>query len=159
MLGNKDLAGNVSDTRMSLRKVREGPTGKEFPLAPKVVNMGNDQRGYPLTSVVLDWNVTRAAPPPRQATKSNALQVLEAVMQQELDRHGVMVKPANATEEVLAVPRVHVLEAFKTAYKPGEEVTDAAKRQRFSAELKKGAGIEAEVINGIEYLWPYTVPF
>lgn len=113
LLGTKDLAGTVSDTRLALRKMREGPSGMEIPFAPKVVDMGNDEHGYPLTSVVLDWNVKRMS----KEKKTNAQQVLEAVLSLALKEHGELVKMADG-REVRAVGRMQVLASYKAAYKP-----------------------------------------
>ena len=154
LLGNKNLAGDISDMRLAVRKVREGPSGLEIPVAPKVVAMGNDEHGYPLTSVVLDWNVKREL----KAKKSNAHQVLEEVLTAALAEHGKMVKPAVGSE-VRAVARMFVLTAYKAAYKPDKIVSDEAKRAAFRQALVQAEGIiKTETIDGVEYLW-FDVPF
>jgi hypothetical protein len=158
LLGNKDLAGNVSDTRMSLRKVREGLTGKEFPFAPKVVDMGTDRHGYPLTSVVIDWSVTRAAPPERRPVSS---QIFDGALDSAISLHGKMVTPAGEARQVKAVARMHVMEAFKAAYKPGRNISEHARRGAFRAAITNAEGrIREETINGIDYLWRgVEIPF
>jgi hypothetical protein len=154
LLGNKDLAGNVSDSRMSLRKVREGPTGKEFPFVSRVVDMGRDQRGYPLTSVVIDWNATRAAPAGKRSARANSVQVLHAALDNAITLHGKMVKPAGEARQVKAVARMHLVEAFKAAYKPGTDLTDNARREALRAALKHAEDrIREEIIDGVAYLW------
>jgi hypothetical protein len=157
LLGTKDLAGNVSDTRMSVRKVREGPTGKEFPFAPIVVDMGHDQHNYPLTSVVLDWNVERA-PPKESKTKNRSVQILDEALERALKIHGKMIKPANATQEIKAVARMHLLDSFKALYNPKGGGTDESKRVAFRRALKEAKHIGEETINGVSYLWT-GVPF
>ena len=155
LLGNKSLAGEISDMRLAVRKVREGPSGLEFPVAPKVVDMGKDEQGYPLTSVVLDWDVKRVS----KAKKSNAHQVLDHALAVALKEHGKTVKTAGGLE-VRAVDRDSVLAAYKAAYKPGKEVSDGAKRQAFRQALVQAAGrIKSETIDGVEYLWPGDAPF
>ena len=155
LLGTKDLAGNITDMRLALRKIREGPSGQEIPVAPKVVAMGNDERGYALTSVVLDWNVKRAT----TQTKSNSHQILDDSLAGALAEHGKTVKSADGVE-VRAVARMYVLNAFKAAYKSGKNTTEDNKRSRFRDALRKAEGlIAAETINGVVYLWPAEVPF
>jgi hypothetical protein len=155
LLGNKSLAGDISDMRLALRKVREGPSGVEFPVAPKVVDMGKDEQGYPLTSIVLDWNVKRVS----KEKKSNAHQVLDHALAVALKEHGKMVKTADG-HEVRAVGRMHVLTAYKAVYKPDKDVSDGAKRQAFRQALVQAAGrIKSETIDGVEYLWPGDAPF
>src|SRR5664280_3400846 len=98
----------MSDMGVAVRTVREGPSGVEFPVAPKVVDMGKDEQGYPLTSIVLDWNVKRVS----KEKKSNAHQVLDHALAVALKEHGKMVKTADG-HEVRAVGRMHVLTAYK----------------------------------------------
>jgi AAA domain len=155
LLGNKSLAGDISDMRLALRKVREGPSGLEFPVAPKVVDMGQDEQGYPLTSIVLDWNVKRVS----KEKKSNAHQVLDHALAVALKEYGKMVKPADS-HEVRAVGRMHVLTTYKAAYKPDQDVGDGAKRQAFRQALGQAAGrSKSETIDGVEYLWRGDAPF
>ena len=157
LLGNKDLAGNVSDSRMSLRKVREGPTGREFPFAPKVVNMGNDQHGNSISSVVLDWNVERAAP---KSARTKTVQLLDKALANALQFHGKTVKPVNEAE-VKAVARTDLADNFKAIYDPRETRTDNAKRVAFQRALADAADhIRDGVIDGVSHVWPVgPVPF
>jgi hypothetical protein len=155
LLGTKNLAGDIADMRLALRKMREGPSGLEIPVAPKVVDMGKDEQGYPLTSVVLNWDVKRES----KARKSNAHRVLEHALAVALKDHGLTVKTAGGLE-VRAVDRDCVLAAYKAAYKPGEEVSDGAKRQRFRQALATAGGrIGAEIISGVDCLWFVNEPF
>ena len=55
LLGEKTLAGEVTHTRLALRKRRGGKNGEEFPFQPRVVDMGVDNRGFPMSTLVIDW--------------------------------------------------------------------------------------------------------
>jgi RecA-family ATPase len=155
LLGTKNLAGDIADMRLALRKMREGPSGLEIPVAPVLVDMGKDEHGYPLTSVVLNWDVKRAS----KARKSNAHRVLEHAIAVALREHGVTVKTAQGLE-VRAVDRDSVLAAYKAAYKPDEKVSDGAKRQRFRQALATaGSRIASEIIAGVDYFWFVDEPF
>jgi hypothetical protein len=55
MLGERTVSGEVVNTRLALRKRRGGSSGQEFPFKPRVVDMGVDRRGAPVTTLVLDW--------------------------------------------------------------------------------------------------------
>jgi AAA domain/RepB DNA-primase from phage plasmid/Primase C terminal 2 (PriCT-2) len=55
MLGEKDIEGRVTDTRLCLRKRRDGPNGQEFPYKTRVIDMGSDQYGAPMDTLVLEW--------------------------------------------------------------------------------------------------------
>ena len=154
LLGTKNLAGDIADMRLALRKMREGPSGLEIPVAPRSVDMGQDEHGYPLTSVVLNWDVKRES----TTRKSKAYRVLEHALAVALREHGATVKTAKGIE-VRAVDRDQVLAAYKAAYKPGEKVNDGAKRERFRKALAgAGARIVSETIGGVDYLWSVECP-
>jgi hypothetical protein len=151
LLGDKKLGGSVSDTRLALRKMREGPAGMEFPFAPKVVDMGKDEKGFPLTSVVLEWNVARV---PKER-KPPAHQVFDDVLAKAIADHGEAVK-SDGHSETRAVRRAHLLTAFKAAYKPDENLSDASKRERFRVALAaavRSGMVREGTIDGVEYVW------
>ena len=54
-LGDKEISGQVTDTRLCLRKRRSGPNGQEIAYATRVVDMGFDQYGCPTSTLVIDW--------------------------------------------------------------------------------------------------------
>ena len=111
--------------------------------------------------MVLDWNVTRAAPADKRSARANSVQVLDAALESAINLHGKMVTPAGETRQVKAVARMHLMEAFKAAYKPGKEITDNAKREALRAALNHGQDhIKEEVIDGIAYIWfEESIPF
>jgi Bifunctional DNA primase/polymerase, N-terminal/AAA domain/Primase C terminal 2 (PriCT-2) len=55
MLGEKDIEGRVTNTRLCLRKRKGGPNGEEFPYKTRVVDMGFDQYGSAMDTLVLEW--------------------------------------------------------------------------------------------------------
>lgn len=55
LLGERDLAGNVTDRRLAVRKVRGAPSGAEIPFDLRVVELGIDRDGEPVTTCVIDW--------------------------------------------------------------------------------------------------------
>jgi len=58
-LADKELSGTVSNTRLAVRKQRDGLSGFEIPFTPQVIDLGLDEDGDPVTAVVLDWGVPR----------------------------------------------------------------------------------------------------
>src|SRR5262249_31986737 len=46
-LARRELNGQVSDTQLALRKLREGPAGLEIPFTPRIVKVGTDEDGDP----------------------------------------------------------------------------------------------------------------
>jgi hypothetical protein len=56
LLGDRQLNGTVTNTRLAIRKLRDGPSGLELPFAPRDVTIGTDEDGEAITRVVLDWD-------------------------------------------------------------------------------------------------------
>jgi hypothetical protein len=60
-LGNKELSGTVTNTRLAVRKHRSGKSGQEYPFVLREVEAPEpDEDGAPITTMVIDW---RPAPP------------------------------------------------------------------------------------------------
>jgi hypothetical protein len=55
LLADRELSGAVANTRLALRKVREGAAGLELPFTPKKVELGTDPDGDPITRIVVEW--------------------------------------------------------------------------------------------------------
>jgi hypothetical protein len=55
LLAERELNGTVGNTRLAIRKMREGSSGIELPFTPKIVQTGTDEDGDPMTRVVIDW--------------------------------------------------------------------------------------------------------
>jgi hypothetical protein len=54
-LGNKQPNGTVTDTKLAVRKCRDGEQGREYPYQLRPVDLGTDEDGKPIRTVVLDW--------------------------------------------------------------------------------------------------------
>jgi hypothetical protein len=68
MLGDRSVSGEVTNTRLALRKRRGGPNGEEHAFTARKVDMGPDQFGKPMSTLVLDWDNAQA--PQAAAAKS-----------------------------------------------------------------------------------------
>jgi hypothetical protein len=61
-LGNKELSGSVTNTRLAVRKHRGGRQGQEYPFTLRVVEAPErDEDGDPITTMVVDWLPAGAA--------------------------------------------------------------------------------------------------
>lgn len=151
--------GEFTDTRLVLRKQRGGMQNLLFPFEARVVNMGKNRFGEPITQRIIDWNVER---PAQQREKSPAQVTLESVMATALDQHGEVIK-ANGAEGVRAVRRDKVLFAFKVAYQAehpkasGDAVGQAWRRALDQAGKEKA--VAGGVVGGVAYLWQLAPPF
>jgi hypothetical protein len=79
MLADRELSGGVSNTRLAIRKMRDGLSGLEIPFTARTVEIGTDDDGEPITRVVIDW-----ASPQQQTVVakpwSKSLQLLRRVL-------------------------------------------------------------------------------
>ena len=61
-LGNKELSGSVTNTRLAVRKHRSGRQGQEYPFSLRLVEAPQpDEDGDPVTTMVIDWLPAGAA--------------------------------------------------------------------------------------------------
>jgi hypothetical protein len=55
LLGDKSVSGEVTVTRLAVRKNRSAPSGREHAFKVRSVELGTDQEGRPITSLVIEW--------------------------------------------------------------------------------------------------------
>jgi len=122
-LGSKELSGNVTNTRVAVRKNRGGRQGQEFPFTLRVVEAPKpDEDGDPITTMVVDWLPVRAAevavqPPPdpwslcRRQDQRTAVLRLKRVLETVLAENGVE-RPIADGPVVRMVDQELVREAF-----------------------------------------------
>src|SRR5215472_18077840 len=92
MLGDKAVSGEVTNTRLALRKRRGGANGEEHPFTARKVDMGPDQFGKPMSTLVLDWG-TAQAPQAAKERWSKSLRLLRQVLMTMLADHGRDCRP------------------------------------------------------------------
>src|SRR5262245_62704491 len=67
-LGDKQLSGSVTNTRLAVRKHRGGRQGQEYPFSLRMVEAPEkDEDGEAITTMVVDWlppGAAQAAPAP-----------------------------------------------------------------------------------------------
>jgi hypothetical protein len=138
ILADKELSGAVKNTRLALRKVREGPQGLEIPFSAEIVDMGVDHRGNPITSVIIDWQ------PPRQPSKKDdqwpkGLSLLRNALSLMLGTQGAETRPFNDKQAELTVDLELVRAEFYKSYaaEGTETQKQAARRQAFIAQSRK----------------------
>jgi hypothetical protein len=152
LLGDKEISGAITNTRLALRKRRSGPNGEEFPFKPRVIDMGVDQHSKPLTTLVLDWEKT---PGPKSFSTSKedarwtkSLRMLRQALMNTLIDHGQDRRPWADGPTVRAVDADLVRnEFYRTHLAEGTpEQKQAAKQKAFrravnDAQAKKLVGI------------------
>ena len=59
LLADRELSGGVKNTRLAVRKQRDGVSGFEIPFTARIVETGTDDDGDPITAPVIDWQATQ----------------------------------------------------------------------------------------------------
>jgi AAA domain len=100
-LGDKQVSGSVTNTRLAVRKHRGGKQGQEYPFTLRVVEAPEpDEDGDPVTTMVVDWlppGAAQAAMPPddpwikgcRRDDQRATMSRLKRVLLAALAEHGV----------------------------------------------------------------------
>src|SRR5262249_30070529 len=57
LLADRELSGGVKNTRLAIRKLRDGVSGFEIPFTPRKMEIGTDEDGDPITAIVIDWQI------------------------------------------------------------------------------------------------------
>jgi hypothetical protein len=136
LLCEKDANGTVSNPRLLLKKRRDGEVGIVF--RPRVVEMGVNQFGRTVTSLVIEWRPGTAAPRSPKDTwrSSKVLEKFEeafetARLQSSFDFNPLGVETVRATK--VAALR----EAFKVVYMPRSD-DDPTKRRKATETAQAG---------------------
>lgn len=166
-LGDRELSGSVTNTRLAVRKCRGGPQGQEFYFTVrKVQDPVPDEDGDPITTLVIDWVATPAAAAApqdpwakakRQDQRTAALR-LKRVLMAILAEEGVDLPIPPDGPIVRMVDQKVVRKAFY-ACTPADgtpEQKGRFRRQKFLAALdwaEQSQLISAGDINEVSYLW------
>ena len=169
-LGDKELNGSVTNTRLAVRKNRGGQQGQEYPFAPRVVEAPEpDEDGDPITTMVVDWlpntpngNQARPEPDPwavgRRQDQRTAVLRLKRVLMDILADRGVDLPIPPDGPTVRMIDQEIVREQFYS--RTPAEGTPMQKRQLRYLQFKRALGraeeqqlIGIEEINDVTYLW------
>jgi hypothetical protein len=91
ILADRELAGTVTNTRLAVRKLRDGAVSLELPFAAKSIEVGTDPDGDPITRVVIGWHQQTIKP--ADADWSKSLRLLRQVLMTVMADHGVDATP------------------------------------------------------------------
>lgn len=127
LIGKRSTEGSVSETKLSIRKYRDGETGVEIPFTGRRVEL-QDGSGM----LVIDWIAPEAAPRPIQGRWPKKLHTLKAALGEVLGSQDFLARPFPDGPQVRVVKRDIVRSEFVRRY-PGER--DAV-RQAFSHQVK-----------------------
>jgi hypothetical protein len=118
-LGDRSEAGQVTNSRLALRKRRSGPNGEEFPFHGVVVEMGlNPKTGKMETTLVVNWEETGQARTPKKDDwgRSKGVKILRRTIMNLLVDCGEQIKPWSDGPAVRALKVKLVESEFHKAY-------------------------------------------
>ena len=127
LLGDKNMAGEVTNPRLAIRKRRSGANGVEIPFRPRIVQAGDDE-----TTLVFDWlQADQVAPAVKADRWGKALRLLRQTFMNMLADHGTDERPFPDGSTVRAVDIEIVRKEFYSSYPAdGDEKQKAATRQK-----------------------------
>ena len=128
-LGERSIAGKISNTRLALRKRRTGLNGEEFFYRTKDKDYGLDPDGVPITTLTIEWLTGPQAGLAAVQTKADewnkkTRRLLRQALMNVLVDHGKNIKPWADGPIVRAVDIEIVRKEFYKLH-PAAEATDA----------------------------------
>jgi hypothetical protein len=165
LLGEKGINGAVTNARLCARKRRNGPNGEEFPFRTKVVQIGVDEHGVPITTLVIEWSPEGEASHAATKTKadpwSKSLRLLRQNLMTIIADCGSNQRPYPDGPIVRAVDLELVRSEF---YKSHPATGDAkakadARRQAFTRAVKDAQAkglIGTRDIGAVTFVWLAT---
>jgi hypothetical protein len=162
LLGDKDVSGRVTRTRLAIRKNRAGESGKEFPFTAPVIDMGQDDFGLPITTRIIEWGKKQdpAASAKAEEWANRALKTLRCALMAVVAEAGTDFEPQAGGPTVRAVDVDFVrTDFYKNWFVDGDDPKrkKAAKRRAFEraindARARQLIGIDKNAI-GTDMVW------
>ncbi len=154
LLGTKELAGAVRNPRMVARKRKSGPNGEEFAFTTQLVELGRDEDGDPIDTLVLEWG--GSVENSQRSTWPRSLYLLHQVM---TSLPTVNLHLEQEDKIVRAIDRELVRTEFYQRYPVDgdtEEKRQNIRRQRFFTAVKAAQQrglIDVRIVDEVTFLW------
>jgi AAA domain len=158
MLADRDVGGSISNTRMKVRKLRNGRSGVEFPFNLVEVDLGDGE-----TTCAIDWKPERDDTGKKTCGKetwTKTLRIFRSAMETVvIERCRDLFPYGNDGPKVHAVTLEQVRTEFVASYPADNEdqrARDAVKRSAFNRAMKDARErllICSREIEGVDYLW------
>jgi hypothetical protein len=160
LLGDRTITGEIANTKLAIRKRRGGANGQEFPFTTRTVDMGADQHGRPVTTLVLDWGKTAEPPKDRKDDwGKGGGKLLRQIVMTLLAECGVDLRPFADGPMVKALDIELVRsEFFKRRHAEGDskDAVRRAKRMAFNRAIEAAVSrgvIATREVDEVEYVW------
>jgi hypothetical protein len=160
LLGDRNIEGKMTNTRLAIRKRRGGDNGEEIAFSTRVVTLGIDEDDEPETSLVIEWGMQEPAPAAdKKGGWPKSLRVFHRAVLAMLDACGTEIRPWPDSSLVRAVSLELVRTEFYKTW-PADGDTEAkrqrARRQRFH-KATQGAQqrslLMVREVEGVTFLW------
>jgi hypothetical protein len=155
------LSGGVRNTRLAMRKQRDGVSGFEIPFTARMVETGTDDDGDPVTAPVIDWQAPQQAPE-GDTRWTPSMQLLRRVLMTVLPDCGRKVWPFPDSAEVCACDLEVVRAEFYRQY-PADGTAQQkaeARRKAFGRSVKEAIArgvVGSREMDGIQLIWLATL--
>jgi hypothetical protein len=157
VLAERELSGGVKNTRLAVRKQRDGVSGFEIPFAARMVETGTDDDGDPITAPVIDWQAPQQAPQ-GDTRWTPSMQLLRRVLMTVLPDFGRKVWPFPDGAEVCACDLEVVRAEFYRQYPADgtDQQKTETRRKAFSRSVKESIArgvVTTREVDGAQLIW------
>lgn len=159
LLANRSASGEVTSARLCVRKSRGGPGGREFPFTVRSVDLGLDEDGELLSSLIVEFG-TEATAPDDGKHWSTGIQTLRRILMTITADAGTDMAAFADGPIVRAVPASIVRDEYcKQTLAEGDAKTKKKLRQQefrraIKAAQNKGLiGIREVEIEDVQWIW------
>jgi hypothetical protein len=156
-LGSRSLNGTVTETRLALRKQRDGISGLELPYTAEVIETGRDEDGDPITAIALSWNEPTITSAPEERWPKS-LRTFRRILASALSTGGQEIQ---SDESIVWAVRMDVvrLEFYRQYTSEGEteKQRKEARRKAFSRVVKEAQErnlLGGREIDEVQWVWP-----
>jgi hypothetical protein len=166
LLADRELSGGVRNTRVAVRKQRDGIAGAELPFNARSIEIGTDEDGDAITAPVIDWQdsgTISAALKTKDGWSNKTLRLLQRTLINVLVDHGQKCQPFSDMPEVRAVDTDIVRnEFYRSMAADGDaEQKQATRRQAFHRAITDAQDrrlIGVREVDGKTLLWLVQTP-
>jgi hypothetical protein len=160
LLADRELGGGVKNTRLAVRKQRDGISGFEIPFTARMIETGTDEDGDSIAAPVIDWQAAQQVPQ-AGARWTPSMQVLRRILMNTLGDCGQDVRPFPDGPVVRACDVEAVRSEFYKQYPAdGTEKQKAdARRKAFGRSINDSQArglVASREVEGVQLIWLAT---
>src|SRR5262249_18197542 len=158
LLADRELSGSVKNTRLAVRKLRDGGGGFELPFTVKIITTGSDEDGDPITAPIIDWQANTSTTTTKDNRWTKGMQTLRRVLMTTLADHGKKVAPFSDQLSVQACDLELVRPEFYRQH-PAEGTAAQKKEIRkkaFQRAIKDAIArnvVATREVDGVQLIW------